>query len=106
MQATIKLEELGILLAIIAVLVYMKVAWWVYLFVFPGPDISMPGYLAGNKAGAWCYNLFHHKGIAAICIAAGFFMHIDWLMLAGLILFGYSSMDRFAGYGLKYETGF
>jgi hypothetical protein len=27
------------------------------------PDISMLGYLAGNKAGAIIYNFFHHKAL-------------------------------------------
>ena len=30
----------------------------------------------------------------------------DWLINLGIILFGHSSMDRFFGYGLKYENGF
>jgi hypothetical protein len=76
-----------------------------YLVLFLGPDISMLGYLINNKAGAWCYNLFHHKGIAVALIAAGYTMD-NWLLIAGIVLFGHASMDRVAGYGLKYENGF
>jgi hypothetical protein len=61
--------------------------------------------LINNKAGAWCYNLFHHKGIAVALIAAGYTMD-NWLLIAGIVLFGHASMDRVAGYGLKYENGF
>lgn len=106
MKAILKLEELAMFLASVYVLYYFDVAWWLYLLLLLGPDISMLGYLAGNKVGAWSYNLFHHKGIALALIAMGFMVNNDALITAGVILFGHASMDRVAGYGLKYENGF
>ncbi len=106
MKNIIRLEEMAMLLISVLALIYLKVPYWYYLVLFLGPDISMLGYLLGNKTGAACYNIFHHKGIALALIAAGFFYDNWWLQVSGLILFGHSSMDRMAGYGLKYNEGF
>jgi hypothetical protein len=80
--------------------------WWYYLLLVLGPDISMLGYLAGNKAGAITYNLFHHKGVAIALFAFGLFLPDVTLEIAGIILFGHSSQDRVFGYGLKMNEGF
>ena len=106
MKNIIKLEELGMLFASILALMYLKVEYWYYLVLFLGPDISMVAYLFGNKIGAVCYNIFHHKGIALALLVIGFIYNSWILQVTGLILFGHSSMDRMAGYGLKLEEGF
>ena len=95
MKNIIKLEEAAMLGLCIYVLSSLNAAWWWYLILIFGPDISMFGYFGGNKIGAACYNLFHHKGIANML-----------LQIIGIVLFGHSSMDRFFGYGLKTEEGF
>ena len=66
----------------------------------------MLGYLAGNKAGAYIYNLFHHRALAIAVYLLGIYMESEAVQLAGVILFSHSSMDRMFGYGLKYEKGF
>ena len=66
----------------------------------------MLGYIAGNKAGAIAYNLFHHKAVALFIYCIGMYFQNEVLQLMGVILFGHSSMDRMMGYGLKYFTGF
>lgn len=117
MKTLLKLEELAMFLASIALLFGIGSQWWWYLLLLIGPDISMIGYLAGNKTGAWMYNIFHHKGVGAIlfglAVLSNFPEHIatqlpdtTWLMNIGIVIFGHSSMDRFFGYGLKYENGF
>lgn len=90
----------------VAALYTLKVDWWYYLLMALAPDISMLGYFGGNKAGAFCYNLFHHKGIAVLLCIAGLFIPNYTALVVGIVLFGHSSMDRFFGYGLKYEKGF
>ena len=80
--------------------------WWAYVLLFIGPDISMIGYLFGNKPGAVFYNIFHHKGIALLLIFAGMIFSVFPFLVCGIILFGHSSLDRIMGYGLKYFTGF
>ncbi|HMI78066.1 MAG TPA: DUF4260 domain-containing protein, partial [Ferruginibacter sp.] len=79
---------------------------WYYLILALGPDISMLGYVAGNKTGAFCYNLFHHKGLALALLGTGLIYRNDMLICTGIILFGHSSMDRMFGYGLKTNEGF
>lgn len=106
MKDIIRLEELAMLALSIFALNYLGVEWWVYFILALGPDISMLGYLAGNKVGAACYNLFHHKGIGIALFVVGF-IYNDWLLqVTGIILFGHASMDRMFGYGLKLADGF
>ncbi len=66
----------------------------------------MLGYVINTKAGAFTYNLFHHKGIAVIVLVSGYVLTIPALTLAGIILFGHSCLDRAIGYGLKYNDDF
>jgi len=106
MKNIIRLEELTMLGLSIYALTWYQADWWWYLLLVIGPDISMIGYLGGNKAGAAVYNLIHHRGVAVFIIVAGFILSIDWLVMTGIVLFGHSSMDRFFGYGLKTEQGF
>ncbi len=109
MKNLLNLEEAAMFLLVVIVLVQFRVEWWVYLLLALGPDISMLGYTAGNRAGATCYNLFHHKGIAVLLCLAGVWLDGDTasvLGIAGIIMFGHASMDRMLGYGLKLKEGF
>lgn len=106
MKKLIKMEELAMWAASGYMLYRLEAAWWWYLLLLLGPDISMIGYAAGNKAGGIMYNLFHHKGIAIAVMAAGLLLGNTVCLLIGLVLFGHSSMDRLFGYGLKLQEGF
>jgi hypothetical protein len=66
----------------------------------------MVGYLVSNKAGAFLYNLLHHKAVAILLYGIGMYMGNDILQLAGVIMFAHSCFDRMLGYGLKYDEGF
>jgi hypothetical protein len=102
----LKLEEAAQLGFCIYALSLFHVSWWVYFVLVLGPDISMLGYLVGNRFGGACYNLLHHKGIAVAVFVVGLMVDQSMLQIAGIVLFGHSSMDRMFGYGLKYNTGF
>ena len=106
MKNILKLEEFAMFALCIYALFLLKTEWWCYLILLLGPDVSMIGYLAGNKIGAGFYNLFHHKGIAVSIFLAGLMTNNIPLQIAGIILFGHSSMDRMFGYGLKHFEGF
>jgi hypothetical protein len=106
MKTSIKLEELGLFVLGIYLFNQLDYAWWWFLVLILMPDLSMIGYLFGNKTGALCYNLFHHRGIAIVLYLVGVYFHNNEIQLSGVILFTHSSMDRMFGYGLKYETGF
>lgn len=81
-------------------------AWWWFPVLILAPDIGMLGYLVGNRMGAFCYNLFHHKGVALAIYLLGTYFSIPLCQLIGTILFSHSALDRVFGYGLKYEKGF
>ncbi len=106
MKTIIKLEELGLFILGIYLFSLLNYQWWWFLVLILAPDFSMLGYLFGNKSGAFFYNIFHHRGIAVLVYILGFYFKIEILQLAGIILFSHSAMDRFFGYGLKYEGGF
>ena len=106
MNTMLKLEEAaqwGLSMWFFSLLPYV---WWVYPAWLMAPDVGMVGYLFSPALGAKSYNLFHHKGIAIGIGLAGVFLHLPPLQLAGIILFGHSSMDRLMGYGLKYPDSF
>ena len=90
----------------ISLLVHLPFAWYWWLVWILAPDLSMLGYLAGNRVGAVCYNVVHHKGVAIALYLVGLYTFNPILQYAGLILFGHSCMDRGMGYGLKYFSGF
>ena len=109
MKDLLKLEEAAMFGLCIFILISLKVHWWTYLLLAIGPDVSMIGYFLGNRFGATCYNFFHHKGIALIIFGIGVALNSpagDLVSIAGIILFGHSSMDRMFGYGLKLNEGF
>jgi hypothetical protein len=106
MKITLKLEELGMLLLGLFLFTFLDYSLWLMLVLFFLPDIGMLGYLLGNKAGALAYNIFHHKGIAVVLFLIGFYLDLNVLQLAGVVLFSHASFDRMLGYGLKYENGF
>ena len=66
----------------------------------------MIGYLASPRLGAWTYNLIHHKGVSVVLYISGVLHSVPWLMFAGTLLLGHSSLDRVFGYELKYEDNF
>ncbi len=106
MKTLLKIEEL--LLAALAFYLFLQLdyAWWWFLVLFLAPDLSMLGYLLGPKAGAWSYNLVHHKGVAVALFVLGAYAQVQWLQLAGLVMLAHSSLDRVLGYGLKYPDSF
>lgn len=106
MKLTLKLEELAMLLLGIYVFGFLYYDWWWFPVLFLAPDIGIIGYAFGNRAGAFLYNLFHHKGLAIMIYLTGFFFFVPVLQLMGVIMFSHAAFDRLLGYGLKYENGF
>ncbi len=84
----------------------ISIAWYVWPVLFLSPDLGMLGYLGNPKIGAWGYNLFHHKAVAAVLILAGYFGAFPVVLFIGLLLYAHASFDRVFGYGFKYEDGF
>jgi hypothetical protein len=106
MKYLLRLEELLQFALSIYLFNQLPFASWLYAAWFLAPDISMLGYVGGPKAGAWTYNLFHHKGLAIGLYLLGAYMGNHLLMFTGTLLLGHSSFDRIVGYGLKHEDSF
>lgn len=106
MKNLIRLEEAAMFGASILLFSQTTFSWWWYPALILLPDIGMIGYVAGHKTGAFTYNLFHHKAVAIVVLCLGWYLSFPWLLLAGIILFGHSSLDRMMDYGLKYPDSF
>ncbi len=106
MKNIIKYEELGMFCLSISLYNILGYPWWLFVVLIFAPDISMLGYLINTKVGAILYNIFHHKGLAILLYLLGTFTFNYVFVLAGIIIFGHSSLDRFLGFGLKYNDAF
>ncbi len=106
MKTLLKLEELAELVAAAVIFSYLPFAWWWLPALFLVPDLSMLGYLAGPRAGAVLYNVFHHKALALGLLLLGWWLAHSLLLLAGSVLLFHIAFDRLLGYGLKYASGF
>ncbi len=106
MKTILRIEELGMLVLGIYLFSLLPYDWWWFLVLILVPDIGMLGYLINAKIGAYSYNIFHHKGIAIILYMVGIYLSLPLCKLVGVMLFSHAALDRFFGYGLKYEKGF
>lgn len=106
MKYVLKLEELGLFLLALAAFTRLEYSWGLFALLLFAPDLSMLGYLGGPRAGAVVYNMFHHRGLALLASALGLLSGFAWLILAGMVLFAHSSLDRVFGYGLKHADSF
>lgn len=101
-----QVEELALFATTLYLYTYFNLSWWWFAGCILLPDISMAGYLRNAKTGAWIYNIFHHRAMALVVLAFGFFSSAYWITFAGFILFSHATLDRIFGYGLKQESGF
>ena len=106
MKKIIKFEEAAFFALSIWAFAKLDLNWWWFPVLLFTPDISMLGYLAGPRLGALSYNLIHHRALALLLYFAGLSFANPTLMLAAVILFAHSSLDRAFGYGLKYPVSF
>ena len=105
-KTVIKLEEFTEFLVSIFTFSFLNYEWWWYPALILAPDIGMLGYLIDKRAGAIAYNILHNKSLAILFYISGWYFSLDILMLTGIIMFGHAALDRFFGYGLKYNRGF
>jgi hypothetical protein len=106
MKTLLKLEDFLLFCLSLFLFSRLDYSWWLFALLFLTPDLSMLGYLINPRIGAWTYNLVHHLGAGITLYALGAILSIPWMMFAGTLLFGHSSLDRVFGYGLKYEDSF
>lgn len=106
MKNLLRLEELALFGLAVVLFTMLDISGWWYALLFLTPDLSMLGYLHTPRAGAFTYNLVHHKGTAVALYLLGLLTGFPWLQFAGVLMLGHSSFDRVFGYGLKYTDAF
>ena len=108
MKTILKIEEIAMtIIGIYGLYLYnLGLPVWLWFILFFSPDVGMLGYLLNTKVGAFTYNIFHHKSIAILVAAVGWFCSNDVLIACGILLFTHASFDRVWGYGLKYDDSF
>ncbi len=81
MKNVIKLEEAAITAASVYFLSKYNLGLpaWAWALLFFSPDLSILGYVAGNRTGAFVYNFFHQRGIALLVAGIGLFVAQDIL---------------------------
>ncbi len=106
MKKILAVEEFLLFLLAIFLFHLLNYPWWLFPVLLLAPDLSMAGYLFSPRLGAILYNFVHHRAVGISLYILGALLGIEPLQLAGLILFGHSSLDRVLGYGLKYADSF
>src|SRR5690625_7851701 len=101
MKYLLKGEAIGILILSLLFFSLTSSPWWHFTALILLPDISMAGYLKGPRTGAFIYNLFHHQGVAALVIAAGWIGDSNMALLDVSILLSHYAKVRIAGCGMK-----
>ena len=104
MKTLIKLEEAGLVLLAFYLFLVLDYAWWWFPLLFFVPDVSLIGYLVNRKLGGTIYNFVHYKALAILVYLGGSLFQLPTFQLAGLVLFGHSSLDRALGFELQEPT--
>lgn len=82
------------------------VSWVFFLATFMLPDISILGYSMNKSWGALIYNLVHNYASAFLVIFLGLISGHVYLFSFGFVMVAHTGLDRFLGFGLKYEKAF
>ena len=101
-----RIEGLSVLVASLAAYVGLGGPLWLLAVLALAPDLSMLGYLAGDRVGARVYNIGHVYALPLALGGAGLWAGSDLAVLGALVWAGHVGADRLVGYGLKYDTGF
>ncbi|MEQ1943591.1 DUF4260 domain-containing protein [Mesorhizobium sp. VNQ89] len=106
MTLLLRLEYAALAIAALVAYQLSGGSWWLFAILILAPDLSMLGYLAGPKVGAWCYNAVHTwlapVALWLVGMAAGSLLVVH----LAIILAAHIAIDRALGYGLKHESGF
>ncbi len=102
----LRIEELALLAAGVAVYAHLHVSWWWFAALFLVPDVFMLGYLVDVRLGAAVYNFGHLLSLPLALGAAGYATGQRLTMAIAAIWFCHIAWDRMLGYGLKYPTFF
>jgi hypothetical protein len=102
----LRIEELFLLTAGVAVYRYMHFSWLLFAVLFLAPDLFMVGYLLNPRTGSALYNLGHAFFVPLALFAVALGTHRPLLAAVATIWFCHIAFDRLLGYGLKYPAHF
>ena len=102
----LKFEGLVVFLACLYFYYRLGASWPIFALLWLVPDISMAGYLTDKKIGAIIYNLLHTYILAMAVVVWGLWQGDNFIVSLGVILASHIGLDRFLGFGLKYQSGF
>jgi hypothetical protein len=102
----LRLEGGALLIAATAGYFAMGGHWLAYLVFLLAPDLSMLGYLAGQRAGSIAYNVAHTTVLPLLLLVGAYLAGQPIGVLVAAIWLAHIGLDRLIGYGLKYPTGF
>lgn len=105
-RSFLRVEGLAALVVALAVYVALEGPIWLLLVLALAPDLSMLGYLAGPRVGSLAYNVVHTYALPLALGGLGAWTDATLAILVAAVWAGHIGLDRFAGYGLKYPTGF
>lgn len=101
-----RFESVAIAALVVVAFVELDFAWWWLFAVFLLWDLSMLGYVASPRLGAWTYNAGHsYLGPAALLVAA-WLGDLRWAAFIALTWAFHIAIDRLMGYGLKFTDRF
>ena len=98
----LRVEGLTLLVAALVAFQFIGGNWWLFAALILAPDLSMFGLLAGQKKGAWIYNIVHTTTVPAVLGGIALFAGAAWFVPIAVIWIAHIGMDRAVGFGLKY----
>jgi len=105
-RTLLRLEGLALFAAMVLLYSHRGGPWWLFVVLFLAPDLSFTAYLAGARIGALVYNAVHITIVPIALLADGFAFDAPLARSIAIIWLAHIGIDRAAGYGLKYDTGF
>ena len=102
----LRLEGLTLFIGAIIAFSMTEQPWWLFVVLILVPDLSMLGYLLGNRVGAIAYNAVHVTLGPIVLTVAGLLYDDLPVLGVAMIWLAHVGIDRALGYGLKYGRGF
>ncbi len=101
-----RLEGVFVFAAALTLYIHLGYRWIALVALALAPDLSMLGYLGGDRLGALSYDVAHAYVGALLLASVGVVGSVGLLVQLALIWGAHIGADRALGYGLKYPTGF
>lgn len=105
-RSLLRIEAACVLAGAVILYAHLNFSWALFALLCLAPDLSMLGYLAGPRTGAFSYNLVHTYLLPALIAGAGYGLGNDPALALALIWIAHIAFDRLLGFGLKYPTRF